>query len=694
MNILYSLKLSIRTLKKKPAFSGVIIFTFAIATSASIVIYSYVDALLLTPLPFHEPENLVRIHAVKGGEKGLFSYPEFLDMQQQLAGIEELAVYRDGARYNLSGDGKPPEDLTATLASSNLFKVLGVKPVIGDYWPETVDRRGSHTLMLTHDFWQKRFDGKESIEQLQVTLDGFSYTNYGVLPDGFSFPDQNEAFRDITFSDFVVESRSFRSCIGLARLEPDITLEEFNSNLKDFAELQQQTHLETNLGVSYVAEPLSNLYIGNLYGYILLLGAAAIFLLAIATINVCNLIVNRTVRRSKETTVLKILGSSNTSIIVDSVTYSLMLSIIGSFSGLFIAWGVIEVSQDLVNPYLPHWISLGMNKSIIIYTVLVALSLGVLTGILPHIFQHSGKKIVDRLKEGQQTTGSKRQHNLQKGLATLQILVSAILMIGGILLFKSFTTASKADLGFTTQDKLTFRVALSWFKYDSQEKRSNFFENSLRQMESIPGVSQVTLTNTLPLVEVANSSAPSQEHFKIEGQSDIEQSSNPFISVQRIIPNYFSVMGIEIQEGTSFDPYDYAPHRTQVVIDRHLADKMWPDGSAIGKRINIWGKDSDRPYLTISGIASNTKYQSVTGDNIPGIYISLNAYPHTDVHYIVQSKRSLSELEPQLTNTILSLDENQPTFEYSYMNDIVERKNWRSKVSGTLFLTIAIIGSA
>jgi len=119
----------------------------------------------------------VRIQAVKGGEKGLFSYPEFLDMQKLLTSIEELAVYRDGGRYNLSGDGKSPEDFTTTFASSNLFKVLGVKPIIGDHWPETLDKRGSHTIMLTHDFWKRRFDGDSKIEKLQVTLDGFSYTN-------------------------------------------------------------------------------------------------------------------------------------------------------------------------------------------------------------------------------------------------------------------------------------------------------------------------------------------------------------------------------------------------------------------------------------------------------------------------------------------------------------------------------------
>ncbi len=303
MNLNNNLKLSFRTLRKRPAFSAIIIFTFAIATGASIVVYSYIDALLFTSLPFKEPQNLVRIQSIKGGEKGLFSYPDFLDMLKQLKGIEELAVYRDGGRYNLSGDGKPPEDLSATFASSNLFKVLGVEPEIGSYWPETLDERGSHTIMLTHDFWQKRFDGKESIEMLQVTLDGFSYTNYGVLPKGFSFPHRNEAFRAMAFADFVVDSRSYRPCIGLARLKPGVSLEDFNRELRAFAELQGQAHADTNLGLSYLAEPLSDLYIGELEGYLILLGAAALFLLTIATVNVANLMLILTIRKTKDTVV-------------------------------------------------------------------------------------------------------------------------------------------------------------------------------------------------------------------------------------------------------------------------------------------------------------------------------------------------------------------------------------------------------
>ncbi len=693
MHIVRSLKLAIRSIRKSPAFSAVIVFTFAIATGASIVIYSYIDALLLTPIPFEEPENLVRIHSMKGDEQGRLSYPEFLDMQKQLTSIEALAVYRDGGRYNLSGDGKPPEDLTTTFASSNLFEVLGVKPVIGDYWPQTLDERGSHTIMLTHDFWQKRFDGKENIDKLQVTLDGFSYTNYGVLPKGFSFPGRNEAFRAMAFADFVIDARDYRPCIGLARLKPGVTLEKFNTELTEWGELQEKTHQSSNLGVSFYAEPLTNLFLEGIYGYLILLGTAALFLLIIATINVSNLIVNQSILKSKEAVIRKVLGSSYLAIIKDYVVYCVVLAFLGGLGGLVIAYGIMQFSHEMVSPFLPYWIEIGLNQSVLLYTLLVVILIGVLTGTLPWLFNYAGKNLINRLKEGQRTTGSKRQRNLQKGLATLQIFASVVLMIGGMLLYKSFISASKTDLGFNYDNKVVFRIALSWFKYGGPEKKSAFFENSLRKIEAIPGVENVALNTILPLTDMVNTSSEAQTSFIVEGQSQVQQSENPFISAQRVTPNYFETMGIDIPKGDYFDPNNFASHKHQVIVDKQLADKLWPEGDVLGKRLKLGNQDSDSPYLTVIGVADNVKHQSIMGDNIPSVYLSIFSNPHTDAHYVINTSKSLSELQPQLTQAILGIDENQPTFEYMMMSDIVDEKNWQAKVSGILFLTIASIGS-
>lgn len=687
------LKTAFRNLKSQPFFSMVIVFTIAIVTGTSIVVYSYIDALLLSPLPFKEPGKLVRIHSVKGDEQGLVSYPEFLDMQIELNGIEELAVYRDGGRYNLSGDGKPPEDLTTTFASSNLFRVLGVKPVIGNDWPETLDRRGSHTVMLTHEFWKRRFDGNEKIEGLDITLDGFSYTNYGVLPEGFSFPVRNEAFRAMAFADFVVGARDFRPCIGLARLAPNMTLQEFNHELKKFADLQQQRHPASNLGVSFVAEPLADLFIGNMTNYLVLLGVAALFLVTIATINVSNLMASTAIRQRRQTIVRKVLGSSNYQVAKRFIFNALVLSVFGS--GIGLAWGgyFIHLSYDMVSQYLPYWIEVDVNGRVLIYAFILSVALGFIVGLVAWGFQWSQLDLAKGLKEGQNTTGSKYQKKIQQSFAVFQIFTSILLLVGGGLLFKSFQAAQHTDLGFETADKLTFRIALSWFKYNSPEKKQSFFETSLKRIQAIPGVESVAMNSVLPLTDIVKTSTQSQAIFTIEGQSEVAQSENPFISVQRITPNYFDLMEIDFLKGRTFSNAEYTSHHQQVIIDQQLAETLWPGEFPLGKRIKMGGITSDEPYLTVIGVVNNVKHQSITGENIPSIYVSILSNTTTDAYYILKSNTTLAELTPTLTNAILSIDENQPTFEYMNMSDHVEMKNWQSKVSSFFFLAVAIIGS-
>ena len=694
MNTLQSIKVAIRGLIKRPAYSLIIILTIAIVTGTSIVIYSYIDALLLTPLPFKDPDRLMQVHSIKGDERGLLSYPEFLDMQKELKLVEDIAAYRDGGRYNLSGDGKPPEELTTTFATSNLFKVLGVNPIVGDHWPETLDKRGSHTLMLTHEFWQRRFEGKPEVIGLEVTLDGYAgYANYGVMPENFSFPGRNEAFRALAFAEFVVGARDYRPGVGLARLKQGVTLEQFNAELLQFARLQEERYMDSNLGITFEAEPLDVLFLGNIRGYLWLLGGAALFLLVIAAVNISNLIVSQAIRQSKDTAVRKVLGSSNLQIIKGFLVNSIILSLLGSLLGLALSWNFIDLSESLVSQYLPYWVDVSINANVMLYALGLALLLGLLTGLVPWISHFSGKGLLSRLKDGQNTTGSRTQNRLQRGFATLQIAVSILLLIGGGLLYKSFDSAREANLGFDTEDRVTFRIALAWFKYNSSEKIRNFYELSMREIAAIPGVESVAVNGVLPLSDIVNTATQSQTVFEVEGQSSDEAANNPFISVQQVTPNYFEVMNMDIQQGVGFDRTDAAANAYQVMIDQQLAEKMWPGENPLGKQIKVKGVGRDEPFLKVIGVVNNVKLQSITGANNPSVYVSMLTHTEIDAYYIVKTNASLKELAPKLEQTILSIDENQPTFEYMLMDDKIAAKNWQSKVTSVLFLAIAIIGS-
>ena len=691
MNFVYHLKLSLRNLLKRPLFSGIVIFTIAIAIGANTVVFSFIDALLLSPLPFKESDKLVQIYSLKGDQEGLLAYPEFLDMELELKMIEDIAVYRGGGRYNLSGDDQAPEEVTATFASRNLFRVLGVEAAIGDYWPETLDRKGSLTVMLTNEFWERRFKADLDVASKNITLDGVpSYKVYGVLPEGFSFPDRHEAFRAMAYSDRVVTNRRSRNSIGLARLQAGNSIEELNEELAAFGKVLQERHLDTNEGISFVAKPIKDMYIGGIKNYLLLLGVAAIFLLIIASVNVSNLILSHALRRGKETTLRQVLGASKATIVQQYMIESTLLALLGGALGLSLSFMMSDFSYSLVELYLPHWVSVDISYSVLGFTILISVLVGIATGMLPALSHLSKTDFAESLKDGAKTTGSRSQNKLRRGLVSAEIAISALLLIGGGLLAKSFYNLQAADIGFETENRLTFRIALSWYNYSDDEKIRSFYETSTERIAAIPGVEGVAVNSVLPLTDIVKTSTDAQSVFTIEGQSPLAQAENPYISIQRVTPNYFDVMEIPIKEGEGFDLADPTNDRFKVLIDEQLARQLGEN--PVGKQIKLGTLDSEAPYLTVAGVIADVKHQNIVESNIPSVYVSILMDAEIDAYFVVKASVPPLTLAERLRQTIFSIDAHQPTFEYLLMEDLISNQSWQSRVSSILFLGIAIIG--
>ena len=692
MNFLYDLKISLRNLLKKPLFSAIIIFTIAIAIGANTVVFSFIDALLLSPLPYQESDRLVQIYSLKNGEQeGLLAYPEFLDMQEELTQVEDIAVYRGGGRYNLSGDGQEPEEVTTTFASRNLFRVLGVEAAIGEYWPETFDRKGTLTVMFTNEFWKRRFGSDPEVVNNSITLDGVpKYKVFGVLPEGFSFPDRHEAFRAMAYADPVVTNRAFRNSIGLARLKPGTTIDDLNAELAEFAGRLQDRHFDTNEGIGFTAKPLRDMYLGGLENYLLLLGAAAIFLLIIASVNVSNLILSHAMRRGKETALRKVLGASKHSIVRQYITESSLLSLVGGLLGLGLSLVMSNFTQALAEPYLPHWVSVNISYSVLLFTILVSLLVGVLTGLIPALSHLSGTNFADTLKDGAKMVGSRRQNKLRKGLVMAEIAISGLLLIGGGLLATSFYNIQQTDIGFETENRLTFRIALSWYNYYEAEKIRSFYETSTQRIAAIPGVESVAANSVLPLTEIVKTATEAQSVFTVEGQSPVAQAENPYISVQRVTPDYFSVMDIPIVEGQGFDADNPTNDRFKVLIDEQLAAQLGEN--PIGKHIKLGTADSEEPFLTVAGIIGNVKHQNVTDVNIPSVYVSILMNKEIDAYFVVKATVPPMTLAERIRQTIFSIDAHQPTFEYLLMEDHISNNTWQARISSILFLAIAVIG--
>lgn len=494
----------------------------------------------------------------------------------------------------------------------------------------------------------------------------------------------------MAYSDRVVTNRAFRNSIGVARLKAGTTIDELNQELTAFGGILQERHLDTNEGISFVAKPLKDMYIGGIKNYLWLLGAAAIFLLIIASVNVSNLILSHALRRSKETTLRQVLGASRRSIVQQYIIESSLLALVGGALGLALSFMLSDFSYSLVEPYLPHWVVVNISYSVLGFTILISLLVGIATGMLPALSHLSSNRFAESLKDGAKTTGSRSQNKLRKGLVSAEMAISALLLIGGGLLAKSFYNLQQADIGFETENRLTFRIALSWYNYADDEKIRSFYETSTQRIAAIPGVEGVAVNSVLPLTEIVKTSTQAQSVFTIEGQSPIAQAENPYISIQRVTPNYFDVMEIPIKAGQGFDVNKPTNDRFRVLIDEQLAQQLGEN--PVGKQLKLGTIDSEAPYLTVGGVIANVKHQNITESNIPSVYISILMDSEIDSYFVVKTSVPPLSLAERLKQTIFSIDAHQPTFEYLLMEDHIANQSWQSRISSILFLGIAIIG--
>ncbi len=694
MEQLYSdLKFGVRNLYRKPLISLIVILTIALGIGANTAIFSFVNALLLQPLPYHEPDRLVLIRSLKGGEDGKVSQREFQDMQERLFIFEDLASFRNAA-YNISGNDESPQELIATLCSHNLFKVLGVDLQLGTHWPEAYDRQRSFGVVLNHHLWQNRFKSDPDAVGSIIALDAApKYEVYGVLPTGFNFPFNADIFRSSAISDNGVNNRAVRGSTVLARLKPGITRFEANHELQKFSEELSKDFPDTNLGLSFYASSLEDLYVGEIRPYLFLLSIAVIFLLLIACVNVANLLLSQAINREKEVVIRSIMGSGRKAIFRKFLIESLLLALIGGIAGIILTFFMMSFLQELTIDNLPYWVNITLDLKILLFTLGVTVTFGLLTGVAPAL-RLSGLDFSQMIKGGKGTTGSKVNTRLRRGFVISQIALGMVLLTGASLITRSFLNLQRVNLGYDVNDLITFRTALPWWTYNEEEQYNQFYRLSLQKIRTLPGVDFAEVNTNLPLTNTKESSHwESQAEITVEGQTIDEQLRNPLVNIQRVTPGYFNAMGIELMAGIGLQGDEASNDDASAVINEAMARQLWPGENPIGKRIKPGKPGDDTNWRIITGVVMDVKHYDISEDDPPGFYMSFYHSPTRNGHFVVKTSRSLAEMMPLINEAIWEVDSKQSTYEISMMEDRVAKKIWENKASSDLFLVFAIIAS-
>lgn len=686
-NISYAL----RTLQKRKTYSAVIIVTLAVGIGISTAMFSFVSSVLLHPLPFENPEQLVIIESVRGGVTGRISQREIADMLENTTVFEDVAGYNPAAQYNLTGQGDP-EEIPTTICSSNLFSVLGIPLFKGQSWPEDFDGRRAFGIVLTYDLWKRKFQSDASYLNGTITLDAHpEYTVFGVLPEGFDFPKGISMYRSASWFDAQSGDRNFRDRIGLARIRSDTDINEVQWELNQLAKKLVDRFPETNGAISFSVKPLTDLYVGPIRPYLWLLFISVALVVVISCVNVSNLMLSAGAQRDKEVAIRTVLGSSRVSLVRVFLTESMILSLSGALLGIGVAWVVVHYFKEDIHAALPHWLSVNIDGTVLTFTIAVSVLTGLLAGIVPSL-KMSDINISRLIKESKGSAGGKHRNRLRKALIVLELSLALIVLVGTGLILKSFEKLRAEELGFNPNNKLTYRISLPWRKYGEMKNIHYFYRNLLVELKKNPGIKSIVLNDNLPLTYEASQEKRDDE-FTIEGQSLEEQRSNPYAKYQTVTSEYFNMMEIPLLAGRYIEELDDTLTTPVAVINQALAHQLFPNGNALNKRIKFGKPDSPSQYKTIVGIVANVRHDDLRKSQDYHVYLSCWQRGEPNQFVIIETESSPMAIASEASAAVWKVDGEQSVYELKTMEEHIGKKLWQDKLVSTLFTLFSIVAA-
>jgi len=629
-SLLQDIRYSIRTLAKNPGFTIVAVLTLALGIGANTAIFSVVNAVLLQRLPYQNPESLVQVwntYLPAWPQLGL-SPGDFQDWGQQTQDFSDVAAYVDISQgFNLTGEGEP-EHIKAAFATSNLFPMLGVRPIIGRAFTPDEDKPASApVILLSHRLWQNKFGSDPSIVGRTVTLDGQGYTLAGVLPAGFRLSLQADVWMPIGQYQDDLTGRLHHPYSVIARLKPGVTVAQAQTELATLNRREELTFSDTHKGWGVLVQRMEDPSASKLRVALLILFGAVTLVLLIACANIVNLLLARNAARQKEIALRIALGASKTRLIRQLLTESILLSLLGGAFGILLANAGLHLLQTFAPEDLASVKVATLNGGVLAFTIAVCALAGTACGLIP-AFQSLKTDLNAALKKGGRGLDSSGGEKLRSFLVVSEIALALIPLIGAGLLLRSFRHLLEVDPGFRPEHVLTMQVSqpqlsvaeLNKLTQDQQNQlgihQSLEFEQMAEQIESIPSVTRVGGIDVLPLGLTTVAST----RFLVEGQTVPASSARPVAELRTASLAYFATIGIPLIRGRLFTQKDWSS--SNIVINSALAQRFWPGADPIGKRINLCWVDPQACWSPVIGVVGNVHQYGLDTPQTLDIYIA------------------------------------------------------------------------
>jgi putative ABC transport system permease protein len=677
----------IRMLARNPGFTAVAVLTLALGIGVNTAIFSVINAVLLRPLPFHDPDRLVQLwESEYGSGRYELTGRDYLEWQAQTQSLEETSLYRYWPSFNASGAGEP-EQARAIKTQANFFSLLGVAPLLGRTFQRGEDQAGQdHVMLLSHGFWERHFGGSKQAVGTSLELDNEKYIVVGVLPAWFRFRYEPDVWIPLDMSPQKIGGSGMHEYRAMGRMKRGVSVAEARTEMQAIAQRLAKQYPESNSHVGAVVIPLKDELTGGQRTQLLVLLGAVFLVLLIACTNVANLLLARATGRQREIALRSALGADRPRIIRQLLTESVLLSLCGGVFGLALAWWCVRLLATMKTVPIPQPNPLGLDGTVLLFTFGISLLVGILFGLAPAL-QVSHLRLSEELKASAQAivSPSGRRRILRHGLVVGEIAVSLVLLIGAGLLLRSLAKMREVSVGAQPEKVLTMNIALPPQRYSTLEQRTAFFQQLLESVKNTPGAQEASASAAIPLEHYGNG------YIRVDGQAN-PALDRTLVEFNYVSTGYFRTFGIPFFQGRNFTEQEYrdtedttrkvaalweSGHpeaarslRQVAVINQTMARHFWPQQNPLGKTFRM----GDNGQFAVLGVVADVNERGVRRAVLPQVYVPLPGVldePGPPITLAIRSAGEVKTIVPAVREKARRLDASLAVSQVRTMEEVI-----------------------
>ncbi|HKE87017.1 MAG TPA: ABC transporter permease [Vicinamibacterales bacterium] len=669
-SLVQDVRYAARMIRRSPGFALLVVLILGLGVGINAVMFSLVNAVVVRPLPFASPDRLVRVWHLPpaaqfpGATRFSVSPANYLDWRAQNGVFEQMSIYAQG-RATLTGPGQEPDSVVEGIVSAAFFDVLGARPLYGRYFDTGEDEPGTDgVVVVSEELWQTRFGGDPGLVGRSIVVDSRPRTVIGIAPALMAFPARARLWTPLAMNAEMRATRGIHDFLVLARMKTGVPIARAQAEMDTISKRLEVQYPVDNTGWGALVVPLQDDIVGDARTALLVLLGAVGFVMLIASANLANLLLAKTLGRSKEIAVRAALGASRRRVVQQILCETMLLGLLSGVFGLLLARGSMTAIVAYVTGTIPRSTEIDLDARVLLFTFGVSLTAGLIAGLAP-AWRLTRPNIQSTLNQGltRTATGS-HDRRLRHALVVSEVALALVLLVGAGLLIRTVGTFRAIDPGFDRHNVLTAVLTLPPAKYPKQEDRTRFADLLTQRVGGLPGVEAVSTIDSLPMT------GGSTQPVSIEGEPVKPMSEQPEVAVRRIMPGYLRASGTRLMSGRDFTKADTADALPVVLISEAMARQFWPNQNPLGKRLTL----TFRPGVVreIVGVVGDVK---MTGLDVPepvaALYAPLAQNPGGPLSLVVRTTVPPKSVTPSMAVLLHELDPDLPLLNVRTMDEVV-----------------------